>query len=96
MGKPDACTLPTALVPLRVGEFAALFSSSLLSVVRSPLSLRLTFAPGSAERVADLVARESECCSFFAFSLSGNVLDVGVPDSQVAVLDGLERLARDR
>ena len=96
MEKPDACTLPTDEVPLRVGEFDALFSSSLVSVSRTPSSLRLTFVPGSTARVADLVARESECCSFFSFTLTGAVLDVGVPPAQVGVLDGLERLARGR
>jgi len=97
MEKPEACTLPTAEVPLRVAEFSDLFASSLRSVSRlSPVSLRLSFAPGSAGEVRDLTARESECCSFFVFALSGDVLDVGVPAGHVAVLDGLERLARER
>ena len=97
MDKPEACTLPTAEVPVRVAEFTDLFASSLLEVDRrSPSSLRLTFAPGSAAAVRDLTARESQCCSFFSFGLAGDVLDVGVPAAQVPVLDGLERLARGR
>ena len=94
---PDACTLPIAAVPLRVTEFSDLFASSLVAVEReSPSSLRLAFAPGSAAAVRDLTARESECCSFFTFALDGDVLDIAVPPSHVTVLDGLERLARDR
>lgn len=97
MEKPDACTLPTAGMPLRVAEFADLFASSLRGVSRpSPSSLRLTFVAGAAPAVRELTARESECCSFFDFVLTGDVLDVGVPAAQVAVLDGLERLARGR
>ena len=97
MEKPDACTLPTAEVPLRVAEFEVLFGRSLRGVERrSPERLRLTFAQGSAAEVRELTARESECCAFFRFELDGDVLDVGVPATRVPVLDGLERLARGR
>lgn len=41
----------------------------------------------------DLAARESECCSFFAFGFdatdSGLVMHIEVPDAQVEVLDAL-------
>jgi hypothetical protein len=95
-----ACTLPTADRPLRVAEFTALFSALTGVERRGPgaLRLRLPDAPGLAERAADLTARESACCSFFAFDLTRTgadlLLDVAVPDAHVAVLDGLERLAR--
>lgn len=96
MEKPDACTLPTALVPLRVGEFTDLFASSLRSVSRpSPVLLRLALEPGSLAVARDLTARESACCSFFSFTFDGSTLDVGVPAAHVPVLDGLERLAHD-
>jgi hypothetical protein len=95
-----ACTLPTAERPLRAAEFAALFAALTGVDRRAPGALRLHLAdrPGLADEAADLVARESACCSFFTFGLAGAgdelVLDVAVPDAHVEVLDGLERLAR--
>ena len=100
MDKPEACTLPTSDVPLRVAEFTDLFASSLVSVDRrSALSLRLVLAGPAEATVRDLVRRESECCSFFSFGVSAGaevVVDVGVPEAHVGVLDGVERLARGR
>ena len=92
----DACTLPTAEQPLREAEFDTLFATALRAVERqAPDRLRLTF-DGAAE-VADLIARESSCCSFFDFTLTattdGQVLDVRVPAARVDVLDGLARRA---
>jgi hypothetical protein len=95
-----ACTLPTAERPLRVAEFSALFAGLTGVDRRGPGALRLRLAdrPGVAEQAADLTARESACCSFFAFGLARAggelLLDVGVPEAHVDVLDGLERLAR--
>jgi len=67
---------------------------------RSPTRLTLALDGDLATEAAarDLTERESECCSFFAFTItaagSGPLeLDVAVPDAQIAVLDGLERLA---
>jgi hypothetical protein len=92
----DACTLPTEEQPLREAEFDALFATALRGVERpEPDRLRLTF-DGDAE-IADLIARESSCCSFFDFELTatdeGVVLDVRVPAARVAVLDGIARRA---
>ena len=96
----DACTLPTAQRPLRVAEFEQLFASSLIGLDRlEPGWLRLRLDPGGdAERRArELVALESECCSFFDFDVHREagevVLDVRVPQNQVPVLDGLGRQA---
>jgi len=93
---PDACTLPTAERPTRVAEFDELFATALVAVDRpTALSARFTLAagPGIAATVADLVARESQCCAFFTFDLveGGDALSltVGVPPGQVDVLDGL-------
>jgi hypothetical protein len=98
---PDACTLPTAERPLRVAEFDDLFAAHLRWVERrSPtrLTLSLDGDPATEATARDLTERESECCSFFAFTVtaagSGRFdVDVAVPDAQIAVLDGLERLA---
>jgi hypothetical protein len=101
---PDACTLPTEQVPLRVAEFQDLFAWALGSLRRPEptwLRLGLTDTPEVGASVADLVARETACCSFFAFSLSHGEdgwlwLDVRVPASHQAVLDGLAGQAAAR
>lgn len=98
---PQACTLPTAERPLRVAEFDTLFSTALRDVHRPwPTELRLTL-DGTAEvaaTVADLVARETGCCSFFTFTLGRDgddrlLLRVEVPSAHVGVLDGLHARA---
>ena len=92
---PDACTLPTAEQPLRVAEFDRLFANHVRSARRvDPQTLDLTLAAEARDATADLTARESECCSFFAFTLTDPTdghfhLHIGVPATQVAVLDGL-------
>lgn len=94
---PDACTLPTAERPLRLAEFDDLFATTVRRVDRpAPRHLRLTLSgpPDLAHRVRDLAARESECCAFFAFTLTGPAagpvfLDIEVPERQVEVLDAL-------
>jgi hypothetical protein len=95
----DTCTLPTAEQPLRLDEFGALFTVSLRGVDRrEPGWLRLHLA-GTDEveaRARDLVARESECCSFFTFDVRRGdevIVDVRVPENRAEVLDGLARQA---
>ena len=95
----ESCTLPTVEQPMRVAEFDALFASSLLGVDRrGPGWLRLRADAVATSRAAELVARESECCSFFAFAIESAgpevLIDVRVPESRREVLDGLERRAR--
>lgn len=93
---PQSCTLPTEERPLRVAEWDALFAERLTSLSRpEPLRLCLDLAggPGVEDRVRDLVARESDCCSFFTFTI--NVvedqigLDITVDQAHEAVLDAL-------
>jgi hypothetical protein len=94
---PTECTLPTAEQPLRVAEFGELFATSLRAVTRlTPTHLRLHL--NGAEQVEaatrDLVARETDCCSFFTFNLDriGDhrlQLDIQVPAAYRQVLDGL-------
>lgn len=93
----DACTLPTSERPLRRAEFDALFRETLEEVRRiSPrhLRMRLRGADDLEARVRDLTSREQECCSFFTFTIDtpapGHVvLDIEVPVSRTAVLNGL-------
>lgn len=97
---PQACTLPTAERPLRVAEFDALFAAALgpaNRMARDRLRLHVADDPGVAATVADLIARETACCSFFHFDVTswhGELcIDVQVPQPQVAVLDAVQRRA---
>jgi hypothetical protein len=89
----DACTLPTTAQPLRLAEFDALFTAALRDVERvAPDRLLLSFAPRVEAEVRDLLARESACCSFFAFSVEAGedlLVEVAVPERHRDVLDGL-------
>ncbi|NUT21360.1 MAG: hypothetical protein HOV77_19475 [Hamadaea sp.] len=95
---PEACTLPTAEKPLRLAEFDALFAVSVRAAERlGPQHLRLTLAGelGLVDSVRDLTDRETQCCSFFAFTVDtmqpGLVrLDVEVPAGQAEVLDAIQ------
>lgn len=100
---PATCTLPTAQQPLRLAEFDELFATAVRSVQRSdPRLLRLELVPDPtrAARAADLLVRESGCCSFFTFTLTatdGRVwVDVAVPEQQVEVLAALADRAAER
>ena len=93
---PEACTLPTADQPLRLAEFDRLFASASAAVERrGPQTARIAFPPQPqiAAQAADLVVRETRCCSFFTFSLTATGgalhLDVTVPESQTPVLDSV-------
>ncbi|MEV1169091.1 hypothetical protein [Nonomuraea sp. NPDC049784] len=97
---PSACTLPTVEQPLRLVEFDALFARAVQAVQRpeqTRLRLELAFSPQNAAQAAELTARETSCCSFFAFTLGiaeGTLtLDVRVPQRQTAVLDALQARA---
>jgi hypothetical protein len=96
------CALPTVERPLRLSEFDRLFATA-VRAVRRPDRRRLRLAldpePAVAARTADLVVRETRCCSFFTFTLTttgGAVsLDMAVPDRHVDLLDVLaDRAAR--
>lgn len=96
----EACTLPTAEQPLRVAEFDALFAAAVRPAERvSPTALRLHLpaGEGTGSAVAELVARETACCSFFSFDLSTagsrTQLEVRVPASRTAVLDAMHQRA---
>lgn len=98
---PEACTLPTAEKPLRLAEFDALLSAAAGGGNRlSPRHLRVTLAGGEdlAASVRDLAERETQCCSFFTFTVQtptpGAVrLDIEVPAGHVDVLDALQARA---
>jgi hypothetical protein len=94
---PDSCTLPTADRPLRQAEFDRLFAEHVTAASRvAPGHLRLELAGPDdlAATVLDLTMRESECCSFFGFTVtphgeSSLRLDIRVDETHIAVLDGI-------
>jgi hypothetical protein len=92
---PQACTLPTAERPLRVAEFDRLFARAVAVERLGPQAARIVLRPSpeTAAEAANLVVRETECCSFFTFSLTATGgllhLDVMVPENQTPVLDSV-------
>ncbi|MGH3367821.1 MAG: hypothetical protein ACRDOY_11515 [Nocardioidaceae bacterium] len=103
----EACTLPTSDRPLREQEFDALVSESLHCLERpGPTRLRMTLQGprGLADRVRDLADRETQCCSFFTFTVqtlrtehtAADVvaLDIEVPQQYREVLDALAQRAQ--
>lgn len=97
---PQSCTLPTEQQPLRAAEFDALFAERLVEVSRlDPLRLHMVLAggPGVEGPVRDLVARESDCCSFFTFTVAADrdqiLLDISVDAAHEAVLNALHAQA---
>ncbi len=97
----DACTMPTAERPLRLAEFDALFATSVRSVRRHGNDVRLHLAgtEGLLERVRDLTARETACCSFFTFTIEGTdqhlTVDISVPPARQEILEALAERARE-
>jgi hypothetical protein len=97
---PQECTLSPAGRQARAAEFSAMFAETVRRIERPERTrLRLALEPGPARagRVAELVAAETSCCSFFTFTLTAAagslVLDVDVPAAQLAVLDALAERA---
>lgn len=97
----DACTLPTAERPLRLAEFDDLFATSVRGVRRrgDGVLMQLTGTEGLLERVRDLAARETACCSFFTFTFEGTdqdlTLDISVPPDRREILDALAERAQE-
>lgn len=102
---PAACTLPTAERPLRLAEFDELFATAVRGVETvgaGHVRIRLTGPVGLEAWVRDLAARETQCCSFFAFTVSAEgtsdsecvTVDVRVPAPYAGVLESLAERAR--
>ncbi|GGR87186.1 hypothetical protein GCM10010169_34270 [Micromonospora fulviviridis] len=98
---PDACTLPTGERPLRLAEFDQFLRAAVRGADRvsaQHLRLRLAGTEQVEETARELTARESSCCSFFAFEIAragsdALTLDVRVPAGHVDVLDALAQRA---
>jgi len=96
----DECTLPSAERPLRLAEFDALFAAAVRRVETlgpTHARLHLTGPAGLEATVRDLIARETECCSFFAFTTTASsfaavdhlTLVIEVPAAYAEVLAAL-------
>ena len=91
---PIACSLSADDMGDRLGEWRAAIG---LATTReaTPAGYRLRFAPDPAfaGRLAELAAREVECCAFFTFTVTvatdGLALDVLAPDDARPLLDDL-------
>ncbi|MGW5440507.1 hypothetical protein [Nocardia asteroides] len=89
---PDTCTLPTVEQPIRVAEFDRLFAEGVRALRRpAPTRLELDLSVDAEAAGRDLAARESQCCSFFAFDFRADanavVMGVEVPPAYTDVLD---------
>jgi hypothetical protein len=99
---PQACTLPTVERPLRVAEFDQLFVDALRGGDRPESTrLQLRLERSAEARARELTARETDCCSFFAFTFTpaGDehvAVDVSVPTAHVPVLDALAARAQEK
>lgn len=93
---PAACTLPSPQQPFRLAEFDELFATAVRAAYQLEESrgrLELDPEPALAARAADLAVRETDCCSFFTFTLTAGggqlLLDVRVPPAHADVLAAL-------
>ncbi len=84
---------------MRLAEFARLFATATSTTRHEPTHLTVSFEErdGLADKVRDLAARESSCCSFFDFTVTSEggqvVLDIQVTEAHIDIVDALEALA---
>ena len=67
-----ACTLGAGDFKDRVSGIRDLARRSLRNSRRTPLQLELVYGPEALVEVKDLVAKESDCCSFLGFDLQND------------------------
>ncbi|WP_157511083.1 hypothetical protein [Frateuria sp. Soil773] len=87
------CSLDVRAFQDRVKAIAEFNARALQTQERTANTLVLTYAPGNAAEVADLVAQEGDCCGFLDFSTqegtAGVVLTIAVPADQAERADEL-------
>ena len=95
-GPYESCTLPAADLAGRLAEFDAAFAAGLRHAeVISPTHVRLVFGAdqAQAQALAGLLAKESQCCSFFGFGQRADgdtvTVDVTVPPAHAGTLAAL-------
>lgn len=88
-----SCSLDAHSFRKRVAWIAAFHARALVSQQRLGRRLVLTYAKGSGAEVADMVARERDCCAFLDFDCratdAGVVLTITVPEDQAENADAL-------
>lgn len=88
-----ACTLGAGDFKARVSSIQDLARRSLHASRREPLRLHLTYGPEALVEVRDLVAKESDCCSFLEFDLQESpaavALTITAPIAALAAADEL-------
>ena len=73
----SACTLPTLERPLRLAEFDELFTlARAVAYDGQSVRIHLSGPPTLRDQVVDLTDRETECCSFFRFTVDGTGSEV--------------------
>ena len=86
-----ACSLDTADAAARAARWQTLLTGHLRASEATAHGRRLTFAPGVAKELDDLVAAERECCPFLTLTLApedgGIVLDVVAPDAARPIVE---------
>ena len=90
--------LPPLAVPVRIAEFDELFAAVMRFDRPQPTKLDLVLPLQAEAEARDLADRERKCCSFFTFGFEPDgddmAMHIGVPPSQIEVLDAFEaRLA---
>lgn len=90
---PIACTLAAGAYQERVAWIAKLNRSALRSNRREGTRLVLTYNPGAAARVREMVHRERQCCAFLDFELredeSSASLIITAPEAVQNALDAV-------
>ena len=88
-----SCSLDGRSFRERVASIAAFHARALVSQQRLGRRLVLTYADGSGHEVADMVARERDCCAFLDFEMrttgGGTELTVTVPEDHAHNADTL-------
>ncbi len=96
---PIACSLPSAEMGGRLGEFDHLFAAHLRSVRRGPEWLELTLGGAGLDiaEVTGLIEREHACCPFFEFELRRSsdrlVVEMRAPEGAGSVLESFAFIA---
>jgi hypothetical protein len=89
---PIACTLDSGDQVTRRDEWIAM-----LARATARDGNRLTFARSEAVELADLIAREADCCAFFTFRMTVShddlVLEVDAPPEAEELVTALVSLA---
>jgi hypothetical protein len=92
---PIACSLSASELPARLAEMTALGTAALVDVRTDGARTELRFAAraGVRERVAAIVAAESQCCAFLAMHVTAApdliVLTIQGPDGAEVVVQEL-------